>query len=79
MACAGIGAGEERTFFLKFDAERGSSIFSVSGGGGGGGMAFDEDAGPPRERNEGLIALLRRRGLKSKLAGWLYRIQIEGI
>lgn len=42
-------------------------------------MAFDEDAGPPRERNEGLIALLRRRGLKSKQAGRLYGIQIEGI
>lgn len=42
-------------------------------------MAFDEDAGPPRERNEGLIALLRRRGLESKQAGRLYRIQIEGI
>lgn len=42
-------------------------------------MAFDEDAGPPGERNEGLIALLRTRGLKSKQAGWLYRIQIEGI
>lgn len=41
-------------------------------------MAFDEDTGPPRERNEGLIALLRRRGLKSKEAGRLYRIQIEG-
>lgn len=42
-------------------------------------MAFDKDAGPPGERNEGLIALLRRRGLKSKQAGRQYRIQIEGI
>lgn len=42
-------------------------------------MDFDEDAGPPRERNEGLIALLRKRGLKSRQAGRLYRIQIEGI
>lgn len=44
-------------------------------------MAFDEDAGPPRERNEELIALLRRRGLEveaGRLDGWLYRIQIEG-
>lgn len=31
---------------------------------------FDEDAGPPRERNEELIVLLRRRGLESKQAGW---------
>lgn len=45
-------------------------------------MAFDEDAGPPRERKEELIVLLRRRRLEveaGRLAGWLYRIQIEGI
>lgn len=35
-------------------------------------MAFGEDAGPPSERNEELIVLLRRRGLEveaDKLAG----------
>lgn len=39
-------------------------------------MTFDKDAGvgPPRERNEELIVLLRRRDLEVEagwLAGWL--------
>lgn len=73
MACAGIGGLERRVdVFLKFDAERGSSIFSVSGGRGGG-MAFYEDAGIHRTfEKEGF-------GSRSMLAGWLYRIQSEGI
>lgn len=49
------------------------SIFSVSGGRRRRNGSSDKDAraGPPTERKEGLIVLLRSRGLKSKQAGWM--------
>lgn len=72
------GAGEKSgLFFLKFDAER-VNIFRVWRKRRRDGL-FDEDAGPPSERNEGLIVPTSEKEGFEVEAGWLYRIQIEGI
>lgn len=64
MARAGIGELERGVdFFGGFDAER-VNIFPVWRKEEERWLFFYEDAGPPRERNEGLIVLLRRRGLE---------------